>query len=159
MVAMEPWHPNISNQSPMTLDFWVQIRDIPLQFLSLQMVNFIAESLGQVVETDEFGHESATVIFCYEKLRNHCFHYHYLQHDEDECEVPEEDAAMGHQDPEPEDHDINQDMLAPLHLHNDARSIQATPINVIAPASHLLALPTILREPINMTSTTVIIDG
>lgn len=30
MVAMEAWSPNISNHSPTTIDFWVQIRDIPI---------------------------------------------------------------------------------------------------------------------------------
>lgn len=97
IVAMEPWNPNISDQSPTTIDFWVQIKNVPLQFLSIQMVNFIPESLGVVIETDEagfggtsisgrvcirwpleeqlvfepvfqFGHDLATITFQYEKL-------------------------------------------------------------------------------------------
>ncbi|KAL1216092.1 hypothetical protein V5N11_012830 [Cardamine amara subsp. amara] len=53
MVAMEPWSPNITNECPTTVDFWVEIRDIPLQFLSAALVRFIAESLGHIVEFDE----------------------------------------------------------------------------------------------------------
>lgn len=53
MVTMEPWVLNISDQNATTIDFWVQIRDIPSQFLSLQMVNYIAETFGHVIETDE----------------------------------------------------------------------------------------------------------
>lgn len=145
MVAMEAWNPTISNESPSSIDFWVQIRDIPLQFLSNDMVRFIAESLGPVVGIDvaalgensiygrvcirwpldraliftrhyQFGTESADVQFRYEKLQNHCFRCHSLQHDIDECEVPEEDAAQEHQDP---DQDSDPEMLTPLDLSSN----------------------------------------
>lgn len=53
MVAMESWNPNISALAPNFVDFWVQIRDIPLQFLSVPMVKFIADSLGHDVVNED----------------------------------------------------------------------------------------------------------
>lgn len=132
MVAMEAWTLNISDQSSTKIDFWVQIKNIPLQFLSIQMVNFVAKMLGHIVETDEvgfggssvsgrvcihwlldqplvfehpfqFGHEAVTLTFRFEKLRNYYFRCHSFRHGIDECEVPEADAAMGHQDLDDED--------------------------------------------------------
>lgn len=188
MVTMEPWNPNISDQCPSSINFWVQIRDIPLQFLSSQMVSFIGETLGPVVEVDEigsggssisgrlcirwplsqplvferpfqFGHKSATVSFRYEKLRNYCFRCHSLQHDIDECEVPEEDAAMGHQEP---DIDHDNSPIRPLALQHNLSvtpSLQASPITAIASSGHLLAFPSSLKDPIDMQTATVMIDG
>ncbi|KAL1224631.1 hypothetical protein V5N11_000960 [Cardamine amara subsp. amara] len=141
MVAMDPWHLNVPNENPIMINLWVQIRDIPLQYLSVQMVNYIAETLGIVtVRATEatlggnnefgrvciywplyqslvfernflFGLDSATVTFHYKRLRNHCFRCKSLQHDVADCEIPEEEAANGHQDPEPED-----DMIEELDL-------------------------------------------
>lgn len=187
MVVMEPWVPNLSEQSPTTLDFWIQIRDIPIQYLSIQMLNFIAEMLGHVIETDEagfggssisgrvlirwqidrplvferafqFGFESVTISFRYEKLRNYCFRCHSLQHGIEECEIPEDDAAMGHQEPDDED-GINQDVLVYRKQRRNPPPLQATPIRAISSSGDTLALPSSSREPTDMASASVLVDG
>lgn len=61
MMAMEVWSPNVSDQIPTSIDFWVQIRNIPIQFLSIPMVNFIGETMGNVVETDEIGFGGSSI--------------------------------------------------------------------------------------------------
>lgn len=52
---------DISDQSPTTIDFWVQIKNIPLQFLSIQMVKFVEETHGHVVEKDEAGFGGSSI--------------------------------------------------------------------------------------------------
>lgn len=153
------------------------------------MVQFIAESLGHVVETDQapldgnavfarvcicwplerplismrefqFGHESTTFSFRYEKLRNHCFRCHSLQHDIDEFEVPEVEAALGHQDPEEDDNNGHDAMPTDLvNNFSEQTAIQASPTNTIAPSGHLLALPSTLREQLNLQTASVLMDG
>lgn len=184
---MESWNPNIPDQSPSSIDFWVQIKNIPLQFLSISLVNYIAESLGEIVETDEtgfgstaisgrvcirwpidhplvfervfqFGHDSATITFRFEKLRNYCFRCHSLQHGIDDCEIHEADAAMGHQEPDPTDGNI-QDIVQVQHPVSNHTPIHATPLQAISPSGHILALPSSICEPIDMESATILIDG
>lgn len=185
MVDMEPWVPNIFDSSPTTIDFWIEIKDIPLQFLSIQMVTFIADTLGHVIKTDEagfggtsisgrvcihwpydrplvferpfqFGMESATISFRYEKLRNYCFRCHSLQHGIEDFETPEEDAAMGHHAPEDED-GVNYVSL--VHRPQSFQTpIQANPINAISASVQILAIPS-SREATNLDTVSVIVDG
>lgn len=160
MVAMVPWTPIISDQSPTSIEFWVQIQNVPLQFLSTEMIRYIAESLGDVVETDDsgfggttysgrvcirwpldrplvfermfqFGHESATITFRFERLSNYYFRCHSLQHGIEECDVHEADAASGHQDPEGDDGNIQHIFQMHQQLPPSMAPIQETSISTL----------------------------
>lgn len=98
----------------------------------------------------QFGNESVNVTFHYERLRNYCYHCHSLQHDIDECEVPEEETAMGHQPPD-EDEDTNHNIMAPIN------SLQAVPNAIPAPPPQLALLGP--HDHLNMETTTIFIDG
>lgn len=66
---------------------------------------------------------------------------------------------MGYQEPDDEDGN-NQDIIPIQRPQSSIQApIQATPINTISPSGHLLALPSSIREPIDMDSSTVLIDG
>lgn len=52
MVSMQRWSPSISNEDLGFISFWVQVRGIPIQFLSTRMVTRIRQEMGQFLETD-----------------------------------------------------------------------------------------------------------
>ncbi|XP_019093318.1 PREDICTED: uncharacterized protein LOC109129511 [Camelina sativa] len=52
MVAMESWQPNLPDANPLFINFWIQIRGIPLQFFTPPMARYIAETLGLIVDSE-----------------------------------------------------------------------------------------------------------
>ncbi|KAL1223452.1 hypothetical protein V5N11_003510 [Cardamine amara subsp. amara] len=179
---MEPWFPNIGIEKPTAINFWIRICDVPLQFFSPAMVQFIANSIGHVIENDKaflggnatfgrvcirwpidrllifeqryrFGNEHKTVTFRYEKLWNHCYRCHSLQHDISECIVPKENTALGVHPPS-DDEDNGDNAMIPVNNVTTQSPIPAIPLNLI-PA------PTVPvdRHMQPLSSIEVLIDG
>ncbi|XP_024006491.1 uncharacterized protein LOC112083001 [Eutrema salsugineum] len=115
MVTVHRWSPNLPDDASKVIPFWIQIRGIPLQFLSRPTIAFIGDLFGQVVAVDfdesstrvdfvrvrvlwnvdnplrfqrNFQFEAGvnTVIcFKYERLRNFCKRCGMLTHEKKEC--------------------------------------------------------------------------
>lgn len=135
MVVMGSLDEDLPNDFPNHVQFWIQIREIPIRFYTYFIVNHIASTLGDV-KTDfnldamanmdyacvrvnwpvskslvfnrrfRFGpHNGVPISFRYERLQNYCFRCRSLCHDVDECEEPEQE----HQMHPPDDDMINED--------------------------------------------------
>ncbi|XP_023638967.1 uncharacterized protein LOC17886101 [Capsella rubella] len=115
MCVTERWTPNQTNEDLKTIPFWIQIRGIPVNYLTLRLITFIGDSLGHFLETD-FGGDGATCVlkFRYEKLRNFCSVCGLMTHDVVDCpsghNPPPPPADEDNDDPDynPEDLDANQ---------------------------------------------------
>lgn len=59
MVAMGTWDGDLPIEYPNHVQFWIQIRDIPIQFYIYSIVNHIASTLVDIAETD-FNLDAAT---------------------------------------------------------------------------------------------------
>ncbi|XP_024013046.1 uncharacterized protein LOC112087247 [Eutrema salsugineum] len=62
MVTVHRWSPNIPEDASKVIPFWMQIRGIPLQFLSNPTITFIGGLYGEVVSVD-FDENSTRVDF------------------------------------------------------------------------------------------------
>lgn len=115
MCSIQRWHPNHTNDELKFIPFWVQVRGIPIQFLTQRMVVHIGRLMGQFMETDftaegsssvdyvcvrllwntdtplrfqrqfQFGNQTATLSFRYEKLRGFCTVCGMMYHNASEC--------------------------------------------------------------------------
>lgn len=115
MCVLQKWSPNQTDEDLKQIPFWMQIRGIPLRFLTSRMITFIGNQLGSFVETDfegdgavlvdyvrvklnwnidkplrfqrifQFGGEAVVMKFRYERLRNFCTTCGLLTHDAAEC--------------------------------------------------------------------------
>ena len=61
MCVVQKWNTNHSDQDLMRIPFWVQIRGIPLHFLTERMVTTIGGRLGHFMETD-FGSDGTALV-------------------------------------------------------------------------------------------------
>lgn len=134
MIVLQQWSPNFPVESLKIIPFWIQIRGIPLQFLTRSMIGFIGGKLGPVVEIDfdenstrvdfvrvkvnwnvdnplrfqriyQFGDDvNTTLKFRYERLRNFCNRCGMLNHDKKDCPLNAEEDAV-----DPNAHDENHD--------------------------------------------------
>lgn len=52
MVTLHRWSPNLSDDASKVIPFWIQIRGIPLQYLTEPMIRFIGDILAPVVDVD-----------------------------------------------------------------------------------------------------------
>ncbi|XP_010425559.1 PREDICTED: uncharacterized protein At4g02000-like [Camelina sativa] len=147
IVAMKPWQSNLPNENPLSVNFWIQIRGIPLQFFTAPLVRYIAETLGPVVDSEidnlaggniefvrvciqwpldqpvifhrrfHFGNEWAMVSFRFERLKNYCFRCQSLRHDISECTAQLQEEAVVHNPPPPPYAIINAPIMAIPNQH------------------------------------------
>lgn len=133
MCVTQKWTPLHSDDDLKRIPFWVQVRGIPLNFLTHRMVTSIGENLGHFLETDfagdgavlvdyvrirllwhidqplrfqrlfQFGDETALLKFRYEKLRNFCSLCGLMTHDETECPLTDNSAPAPADDDEDDD--------------------------------------------------------
>lgn len=117
MVTVHRWYPNITEAEMKILPFWVQIRGIPLLYVSNDMARAVGNHLGEVAEVDfdekasmveflrvqmkwnidaplrfrrnfQFDPEINTMVqFRFERLRNFCTRCGSLKHDIKDCEL------------------------------------------------------------------------
>ncbi|KAL1198549.1 hypothetical protein V5N11_021627 [Cardamine amara subsp. amara] len=115
MFVTHKWIPNMHDITMKIIPFWTQIHGIPIQYLTLEMIDTIGRSLGHVsgIDFDEnatrvdyirvrldwkidnplrfkcefqFGHnESVLLSFYYEHLHNFCKICGMLTHEKKEC--------------------------------------------------------------------------
>ena len=115
MCVVQKWNPNHSDQDLQRIPFWIQIRGIPLHFLTERMVTSIGGRLGHFLETDfggdgtalvdyvrvrilwniedplrfqrlfQFGDEACVLKFRYEKFRNFCSKCGLISHEANDC--------------------------------------------------------------------------
>lgn len=115
MLSVHRWFPNITDGEMKIIPFWVQIRGIPLICLTTEMIRYVGNNLGPVLEVNfdenaaqvefvrvqiawnfdsplrfqrmfQFDNEENTVIkFRFERLRNFCTKCGSLKHDLKEC--------------------------------------------------------------------------
>ncbi|KAL1218539.1 hypothetical protein V5N11_001703 [Cardamine amara subsp. amara] len=115
MLATHKWIPNMHDITMKIIPFWTQIHGIPIQYLTLEMIDIIGRSVGHVsgIDFDEnatrvdyvrvrlewnidnpfrfkrefqFGHnESVLLSFYYERLHNFCKICGMLTHEKKEC--------------------------------------------------------------------------
>ncbi|EOA25582.1 hypothetical protein CARUB_v10018929mg, partial [Capsella rubella] len=128
MLTVHKWYPNISEDGMKIIPFWIQIKGIPIMYLSTAMVNCIGDNLGHVAGVDfdenvnwvEFvrvcinwsidsplrfqrnfqfvAGENTILKFRFERLRNFCSRCGSLKHDAKECEMEFMDAAAEEDD-------------------------------------------------------------
>ncbi|KAL0643179.1 hypothetical protein Bca4012_041469 [Brassica carinata] len=136
MVSVQRWSPSISDEDMNFISFWIQVRGIPIQYLSTRMVTRIGQGMGQFMETDfqtdgaqnvdfvrirllcnvsfplrfqrmfRFGGETVVLRFRYEKLRGFCSICGVMSHDVSECPLNKDG---NNDDPPPEDGAPNDD--------------------------------------------------
>jgi len=115
MCVTQRWNPNHTDQDLKRIPFWIQIRGIPLHFLTLRMITSIGRRMGHFLETDfggdgavlvdyvrvrilwniddplrfqrlfQFGDEACVLKFRYEKLRNFCSVCGMISHEASKC--------------------------------------------------------------------------
>ncbi|KAG7563830.1 hypothetical protein ISN44_As10g005970 [Arabidopsis suecica] len=132
MCVTEKWNPDQSDEDLKHIAFWVQIRGIPLHFLTARMVTHIGENLGHFMETDfvgdgailvdfvrvrllchidvplrfqrkfQFGNQACILKLRYEKLRNFCSVCGLITHDAADC-------PSGNNPPPPPEEDDDED--------------------------------------------------
>lgn len=154
MVSMQRWSPSITDDDMGYISFWVQVRGIPIQYLSTRMVTRIGEEMGQFLETDfqtdgvqnaeyvrirllchastplrfqrmfRFGGQTVVLRFRYEKLRGFCSTCGLLSHDATECPLNNDG---NNPEPPPDDEDDDDDDED--GGHNDPSSGFQSPIN------------------------------
>lgn len=152
MCVIQKWNPQQNDEDLKRIPFWVQIRGIPLHFLTLCMITFIGESLGVFIETDfggdgavlvdyvrvkllwhidsplrfqrqfQFGNASCVLKFRYEKLRNFCSICGMLTQEVSECPLGNNPLPPP---PAGEDDDDNDPDFNPDD--NDAHAPEARP--------------------------------
>ncbi|XP_020889278.1 uncharacterized protein At4g02000-like [Arabidopsis lyrata subsp. lyrata] len=117
MVTVHRWYPNITEEDMKIIPFWVQIKGIPLLYLTSAMAAYVGNRLGHVTEVDfndnanrvEFVRvqidwnvdmplrfqrkfqfivgENSVIKYRFERLRNFCTKCGSLKHDAKECEL------------------------------------------------------------------------
>ncbi|KAL0846641.1 hypothetical protein Bca101_019887 [Brassica carinata] len=117
MCSLHKWNPEQSDEELNFIPFWIQVRGIPIQFLTLRMVTHIGGIMGHFMETDfqadgtqnvdfvrirllwnisvplrfqrifNFGSQTAVLTFRYEKLRGFCTTCGMLSHHISECPI------------------------------------------------------------------------
>ncbi|RID79870.1 hypothetical protein BRARA_A02574 [Brassica rapa] len=132
MVTVSRWYPNIADEDLKIIPFWVQIRGIPLEFLTREVVEFIGGILAPVFNVDfdenstrvdfvhvqvlwnadhplrfqrnyQFSPDVNTLLsFKYERLRNFCQTCGLLTHEKQECPLGFDDD---HVPSDPDDDD------------------------------------------------------
>lgn len=115
MCVLQKWTTIHTEADLKHIPFWVQIRGIPLRYLTLRMITYIGNQMGSFMETDfggdgavlvdyvrvrllwniemplrfqrifQFGDETCVLKFRYEKLRNFCTICGLLTHDMSDC--------------------------------------------------------------------------
>ncbi|KAL0854042.1 hypothetical protein Bca101_059194 [Brassica carinata] len=99
MVSLHRWSPNHTDADFNFISFWVQVRGIPIQYLTQRVVVRIGHEIGQ------FGYQTAVLNFSYEKLRGFCGICGMMSHDTLECR---QNPIQGNMD-NPNDDDDNGD--------------------------------------------------
>ncbi|XP_024013305.1 uncharacterized protein LOC112087593 [Eutrema salsugineum] len=137
MVTVHRWMPNLTETSRKMLPFWMQIRGIPIQFLSRQTITFIGDLYGQVIGVDfdenstrvdfvrvrvlwnsdiplrfqrifQFENGINTILrFKFERLRNFCKRCGLLSHDKKDCPLRLEDGDFSDSDGDGDDNGGN----------------------------------------------------
>lgn len=138
------WNPLLTDDDLKYIHFWVQIRGIPLHYLTKRIVREVGINIGNYIETDfegedvvlvdfvrvkllwnvenplrfqrvfKFGNAEMVLKFCYEKLRNFCNICGMLTHDASSC--PENVKT---EPTDEDDGDDNDDEEFPLGFHGD----------------------------------------
>ncbi|KAG7633129.1 Zinc knuckle CX2CX4HX4C [Arabidopsis suecica] len=98
MCVIQRWTKLHSDAEFKRIPFWIQIRGIPLRFLTARIITSIGERMGLFLETN-FGRDVSVLKFQYEKLRNFCTTCGMLSHDASEC------PTSGNQGPHTDDDD------------------------------------------------------
>ncbi|EOA15813.1 hypothetical protein CARUB_v10007348mg, partial [Capsella rubella] len=128
MLSVHRWYPNIGEEEMKIIPFWIQIKGIPIVYLTIAMVKYIGDNLGPVVSVDfdenvnwvefvrvcvnwsidtplrfqrnfQFTADENTVLkFRFERLRNFCSRCGSLKHDAKECELVFEDQPLDDDD-------------------------------------------------------------
>lgn len=119
MVSVHRWYPNITDEEMKIIYFWVQIKGIPLLYLTGDMAKSIGNKLAPVTDVDfdvnqvdfvkvrmawnfdsplrfkrniQFGFEENSIIqYRFERLRNFCTKCGSLKHDVKDCTLDYED--------------------------------------------------------------------
>jgi len=139
MLSVHRWYPNITENEMKIIPFWVQIRGIPLLYLTNAMARVIGNRLGHVSDVDldentnqtgfirvkvawnfnnplrfqrniQFDMNDNTIIkFRFERLRNLCTKCGSLKHDVKECALAFEENGPDNEDEGYNDDHHNQD--------------------------------------------------
>ncbi|KAG7633229.1 Ribonuclease H domain [Arabidopsis suecica] len=139
MLCVHRWYPNITENEMKIIPFWVQIRGIPLLYLTNAMARVIGNRLGHVSDVDfdentnqtgfvrvkvawnfnnplcfqrniQFDMNDNTIIkFRFERLRNFCTKCGSLKHDVKECALAFEENGPDNEDEGYNDDHHNQD--------------------------------------------------
>ena len=137
MCVIQRWSPEHMEDDLQDIAFWVQVRGIPCQYLSGRMVSHIGRVMFRFIETDfnnegssnldyvririlastatplrfqrqfQFGSQTVTLRFRYEKLRGFCNQCGLMTHSASEC--PTEEDNNPHHGPEDDDDDADDD--------------------------------------------------
>lgn len=136
MLSVHRWYPNITEEEMKIIPFWIQIRGIPVLYLTNAMVRYIGTQMGFVADVDfdetagwaefarvcvnwnydmplrfqrnfQFSVDENTVLkFRFERLRNFCTRCGSLKHDVKECTLHYDDPPMDNSDDD-NDHDVH----------------------------------------------------
>lgn len=63
MISVHRWYPNITEEEMKIIPFWIQIRGIPILYLTEAMVRYVRTQLGQVANVDFDENAAATAEF------------------------------------------------------------------------------------------------
>ncbi|CAL9242341.1 unnamed protein product, partial [Arabidopsis halleri] len=137
MLSVHRWYPNITEDEMKIIPFWIQIRGIPVLYLTNAMVRYIGTQLGFVADVDfdetagwaefarvcvnwnydmplrfqrnfQFSVDENTILkFRFERLRNFCTRCGSLKHDVKECSLHYEDPPVADSDDDNDQDDHN----------------------------------------------------
>lgn len=140
MCSIHKWTPDLLDEELGFIPFWVQVRGIPMQFLTRRMVIHIGEIMGHYLDTDfqidgmhnvdyvrvkllwntetplrfqrlfQFGDTTVALKFRYEKLRGFCTLCGMMNHSASECPT---DTQDNHDDPSADDNEEENDDFPP----------------------------------------------
>ncbi|XP_020876164.1 uncharacterized protein LOC110227149 [Arabidopsis lyrata subsp. lyrata] len=155
MLSVHRWYPNITEDEMKIIPFWIQIRGIPVLYLTNAMVSYIGNQLGYVDEVDfdetagwaefarvcvkwnydmplrfqrnfQFSADDNTILkFRFERLRNFCTRCGSLKHDVKECSLHYEDPPVDNSDDDNDPDDHNP--------HEEKGPASADTLQTIAP--------------------------
>ncbi|CAA7056509.1 unnamed protein product [Microthlaspi erraticum] len=116
MLVLQQWRPEMDETDLNIIPFWVQVRGIPIQFLTRNVIYHIGDSLGHVNVIDFNPEMAAAVEFVRVKiLLKECG---LMTHDTGECIPNEEDDAPppdNNDDDNGDDDNVNQ--MEAEHVH------------------------------------------
>ncbi|KAL0867097.1 hypothetical protein Bca101_046215 [Brassica carinata] len=158
MCAIQRWSPEQMEEDLQHIAFWVQVRGIPCQFLSGRMVEHIGRIMGQFIETDfhnegssnldyvrirllcstetplrfqrqfQFGNQTVTLRFRYEKLRGFCTLCGLMTHSASECSIVDDNIPPpGPEDDDDDDDDIDDEDNPPPGFEDKNRDEPVPP--------------------------------